>query len=195
MKINEFLKGLPSGAPICCFGARIASLPLLDFADFCGRDISSQGRLVVSGGAKGLDSAFVGSFDVPKSLYAITGEYNTDFINVSQKYEFDFIKEAHIISNSKFKIFYPVPGSAIPGLFARSRSALEFTKSNNGGAIVMLSREKFEAKSGGSYYSLNYALKLNMPVLRVLFSLPDESNNYKHNLSHEIIIPQMDLFS
>lgn len=152
MKVIEFLKELPSGAPVCCFGARIATAGLLDWAKFCGAEISSQDRLVVSGGACGLDSAFV------KSLSA-----------------------------DRYRLFLPdYARLGKSACFARSRSALEFTKSLNGGAIVVLSNKAFESKSGGSYYSLTYALKLNIPVMRVLFD--------DNGLSFKNFIPQLELF-
>ena len=142
MKIIEFLKELPKGAPVCCFGSRIAPLGLLDWAKYCGTEISSQGRLVVSGGARGLDSAFV------KSL-----------------------------NENQCRLFLPDYARLGKGAcFARSRSALEFTKSCNGGAIVVLSKDAYNSKSGGSY-----------PVLRVIFD--------NDNLSFETFVSQLDIFA
>lgn len=151
MKAIEFTNSLPKGAPVCCFGARVAPAGLLNWAKVCGSEISCQGRLVVSGGARGLDTAFVES-----------------------------------LNDHKCRLFLPDLSKGVPGYFSRSRSALEFTKSNNGGAIVVLSNDAYESKSGGSYYSLTYALKLNIPVMRVLFSGDD--------LSFKIFIPQLELF-
>ena len=154
MKILEFLNHIQPKSPVCCFGARVAPLGLLQWASNAGNEISSQGRTVVSGGAKGIDSAFVKN-----------------------------------VATAETRIFLPDYNIGKVAPLIRSKKALEFAKSCNGGAIVVLSYEAFESQSGGSFYSLTQALKLNMPVLRVLFS-----NSDNPDLSFKIFLPQLELF-
>lgn len=54
----SFLRSLGPGSPVCCFGPRVAPDRVLAACSRCGGLLARDGRLVVSGGARGCDSAF-----------------------------------------------------------------------------------------------------------------------------------------
>ncbi len=65
------------------------------------------------------------------------------------------------------RVFAPAPGSGVPGLFARSRSALQFALSRSGCAVIFVPSG---ALAGGSLWSFRCAVSLGLPVWLVSFS-------------------------
>ena len=62
------------------------------------------------------------------------------------------------------RVFRPKPGSGIPGLFARSRLALETAHSLGGGALIFVPAG---ARKGGSLASLRMARAIGLPLFIV----------------------------
>lgn len=119
--------------PVVGFGPRVCPGSVVSAARVCGRFVARSGRLAVSGGARGVDSAFVaGAVSVGGSS----------------------------------RVFRPLPGSGVPGLFARSERALRFALAARGGLLVFLPEG---AVRGGSLWSFRCALRLGLPVFAVWF--------------------------
>ena len=74
-------------------------------------------------------------------------------------------------------VFRPLPGSGVPGLFARSSRALSGSLALGGGAVVFVPASAFAAIvagrscRGGSAWSARCALRLGLPLLLVGFSV------------------------
>lgn len=137
-----FLQKFPG--PLGCFGPRDANSTPLQWAWKLGRYLPTLPRHAVSGGARGIDSAFEAGFR--KALKTSPGPIISIF-------KPDY--KAH-----------PTPGKAA---FARTRLALRHLQTHNGGVVVFLPRH---ATRGGSLYTLKVATRLLLPTC-VIWLGPD----------------------
>jgi len=81
-------------------------------------------------------------------------------------------------------VFRPLPGSGVPGLFARSERALRVARARGGVAVVFLPASAFAAVRsgrpcpGGSAWSARCSLRLGVPLLLVGFGLSGSSTTW-----------------
>lgn len=83
-----------------------------------------------------------------------------------------FVSGAESVGGS-VRVFRPLPGSGVPGLFARSELCLRSALAVSGGAVVLLPEGVLRSGCGlgrGSLWSARCAVRLGLPLLVVRFS-------------------------
>ncbi len=140
MYIVSDFTNIPMKRPLCCFGPRDAPPWIFEYAQAIGKECFYRNLLLISGGARGVDTAFTLSFSsFPEN-------------------------------NDRIWIHRPDPKRGIAGLFERSILALRHTRIFLGRVIIFIHEDKLAEQKGGSYFSFNEALKNNMIVLLITYS-------------------------
>jgi hypothetical protein len=136
---EQFLDYLPPGAPVGVFGPRDAPEWILAGAGKIGGRIASRHRLLVSGGARGVDHRAV---IAAKSI--TVGETVKIFRPLETEHP-------------------------IAGLLARTGRALDFIAEREGGVVLFVPRKQLSANKGGSRHTLIQTRKRQLPLLLFVY--------------------------